>query len=328
MAAPGLETPLSLEVCEQAMQWWLEMQDTPVDAPTLSAFEHWRSTSHAHEVAWQRAQALAAKMGEFRHAGDVTLAKRALLAPAGNAINRRRAITGMALLLVAGCGAWSTRNTALVQQLRADYSTGIGEQQRVTLSSQLEVVLNTRSALNARRIDHRWHIDLLDGEVLIDTSAPVPLLLRIEQLNASTTRARFSARLMTNGTTQLAVLNGTLQIASPYTTATVELKEGEQARFGPRAMLERQTLQPSIAAWSQGMIVAHGQALQAFLNELARYRRGHLGCDPSLAKLPVWGTYPLADSEQIIEAVATTLNLDVQRFTRLWVNLRAPANNV
>jgi transmembrane sensor len=30
----------------------------------------------------------------------------------------------------------------------------------------------------------------------------------------------------------------------------------------------------------------------------------------------------LADSETIIDAVADTLKLDVQRFTRLWVNLR------
>jgi transmembrane sensor len=54
---------------------------------------------------------------------------------------------------------------------------------------------------------------------------------------------------------------------------------------------------------------------------------GHLGCDPALANLRVWGTYPLADSDQIIDAVAQTLKLDVQRFARLWVNLRPLAGN-
>lgn len=326
-AAAGADAPLPVEVCEQAMQWWLDLQEADVDARALAAFAQWRGASRTHELAWQRAQALASQMSAFRQAGDVTLAKRALLACPDPAISRRRAMTGLAVLLAAAGGGWSARDTALVQQFSADYHTGVGEQQRVVLSSQLELLLNTRSAVNARRVEGNWHIDLLDGEVLMDTTATAPLLLRADPLHVSTTGARFSTRRMSNGAARLAVLNGTVQVRSLHAPGTLLLKGGEQVHLGPRAVLERSALQASTWAWSEGMIVAHGQPLQAFLEDVARYRRGHLGCDDALSSLPVWGTYPLADTERIIAAVADTLKLDVQRFTRLWVNLRQPSRS-
>jgi len=326
-AAAGADAPLPVEVCEQAMQWWLDLQEADVDARALAAFAQWRGASRTHELAWQRAQALASQMSAFRQAGDVTLAKRALLACPDPAISRRRAMTGLAVLLAAAGGGWSARDTALVQQFSADYHTGVGEQQRVVLSSQLELLLNTRSAVNARRVEGNWHIDLLGGEVLMDTTATAPLLLRADPLHASTTGARFSTRRMSNGAARLAVLSGTVQVRSLHAPGTLLLKAGEQVHLGPRAVLERSALQASTLAWSEGMIVAHGQPLQAFLEDVARYRRGHLGCDDALSSLPVWGTYPLADTERIIAAVADTLKLDVQRFTRLWVNLRQPSRS-
>ncbi|MFJ3484997.1 DUF4880 domain-containing protein [Pseudomonas sp. NPDC090202] len=325
--AQRADAQLSLEVCEKAMEWWLELQGNDVDSPTLAAFTSWRNAHSSHELAWQRAQALSGKLSAFRQAGDSRLARRALLTPT-EGISRRRAIKGLAVLLAAGTSAWSAKDATLVQHFRADYSTGVGEQHRVALSSQLEVLLNTRSALNAGLVDHQWRIDLLRGEVLIDTSVSPPLLLKTDQLQATAASARFSARLFDNGTTVLEVFRGSMQITPRQASGSVVLNAGEQARFSPLALLERSTLQASSAAWSQGMIVAHGQPLRAFLEEVARYRRGHLGCDEALANLRVWGTYPLADSDRVVDAVAQTLKLDVQRFTRLWVNLSTPASTV
>ena len=70
------------------------------------------------------------------------------------------------------------------------------------------------------------------------------------------------------------------------------------------------------------MLVAQGQRLADFLLDLSRYRQGHLACDPRLADLRVSGTFPLGNTEKIIYAVADTLQLDVQQFTRYWVTLK------
>ena len=71
------------------------------------------------------------------------------------------------------------------------------------------------------------------------------------------------------------------------------------------------------------MIVAQGQRLADFVDELSRYRRGHLGCDPRLAELRVSGTFPLDDTDQVISALGETFDLDVQHLTRYWVTLKA-----
>jgi transmembrane sensor len=38
--------------------------------------------------------------------------------------------------------------------------------------------------------------------------------------------------------------------------------------------------------------------------------------------LRVSGTYPLADTDRILAALAQTLQLEVQHFTRFWVTLK------
>jgi len=70
------------------------------------------------------------------------------------------------------------------------------------------------------------------------------------------------------------------------------------------------------------MLVAQNQPLAEFIAELSRYRRGHLACDPALARLGVSGTFPLADTDKVILAVANTLQLEVEHFTRYWVTLK------
>jgi transmembrane sensor len=71
------------------------------------------------------------------------------------------------------------------------------------------------------------------------------------------------------------------------------------------------------------MLVASSMKLGDFLDELARYRRGRLNCDVNVANLLISGTYPVADSERILDTLETVLPVHVQRFTRYWVNVQA-----
>lgn len=322
------EPSLSPKMCEEAMEWWLDMQEANFDAPAQAAFMAWRSEHPLHEMAWEKALALGEQLDSLRTRGDPDLARQALLLPAQEGLSRRRAIKGLALLLTASTGAWLSRDSELVSRISADYTTGVGEQRRVALAPGLSLELNTRSAINARATDHRWHLRLLSGEVLIDTALNPALFIETAQIRAQTSSARFTIRQFDNGSTQLEVYRGSLQVIPTQASTWAALQTGQLARFGPLGMLDQGVLQASAPAWAEGMIVANGQPLQGFLDELGRYRHGHLGCDAAVANLRVWGTYPLADSERIIDAVAQTLKLDVQRFTRLWTNLRPAPTNV
>ncbi|WP_422402683.1 FecR domain-containing protein [Pseudomonas sp. GZD-209] len=320
--AVAREPSLTPKMCEEAMEWWLDRQEANLDSAAQAAFMAWRNEHPLHELAWEKALALGEQLDSLRSRGDPGLARRALLLPAQEGLSRRRAIKGLALLLSASAGAWMARDSEMVSRFNADYTTGVGEQRRVALTSELSFELNTRSAMNARQADQGWRLRLLSGEVLIDTASNQTLFIDTAQIRAQASSARFTVRQFDNGSTQLAVYRGSLQASPTQASTWSALQAGQMARFGPLGMLDQSALQANAPAWAEGMIVANGQPLQAFLAELGRYRHGHLGCDPALANLRVWGTYPLADSDQIIDAVAHTLKLDVQRFTRLWVNLR------
>jgi len=63
--------------------------------------------------------------------------------------------------------------------------------------------------------------------------------------------------------------------------------------------------------------------LADFLAELGRYRRGQLNCDPKVADLLISGTYPVDDSERVLDLLAVSLPVRIKRFTRYWVTVEA-----
>jgi transmembrane sensor len=315
--------PLSIgaDVAEQAMQWHLELQEADVSEATLAAWMNWRQAHPVHERAWQRVEAFTRRMSDLRHPDQRPLVH-ATLRPA---MSRRTALKQLSVLMAAGAGAWSMKDSALVQDMRADYHSRIGEQRRFELVDHTRGQLNTDSAIRVAFERETRRINLLRGEMLIsrDSSADGRLLSVITaegRLEAAL--ARFSVRQRA-GFTQVSVYQGSLVLTTAGASAQpVALKAGEHISFNDQGVLARQAIALTPPAWSQGMLVAQGQRLKDFLDDLSRYRRGHLACDPSLADVRVSGTFPLANTERIIFAVAETLQLDVQQFTRYWVTLK------
>jgi transmembrane sensor len=316
-----VKQPISSDIAEQAMHWHLELQERDVSEATLAAWMNWRQAHPVHERAWQRAEAFARRMSEIRSPHQRPLASAALRPT----LSRRTAIKQLGVLLAAGAGAWSLKDAALLQDLTADYHSRIGEQRRFTLADNTQVQLNTDSAINVVFERETRRVKLLRGEILITRDKHVngrALSVETAEGRLETALARFSVRQRA-GLTQVSVYEGALTLnPSTHPRASIPLKAGEQVLFDARGVTSRQGIALNTPAWAQGMLVAQGQPLQAFLNELSRYRRGHLACDPALADLRVSGTFPLADTDRIIFAVADTLQLDVRQFTRYWVTLK------
>jgi transmembrane sensor len=312
---------ISGDMAEQAMHWHLELQERDLSEATLAAWMSWRQAHPLHERAWQRAEAFAQRMSDIRTPGQRSLAQ-ATLRPT---LSRRAAIKQLSVLLAAGAGAWSLKDTALLQDMTADYHSRIGEQRRIVLADNTQVQLNTDSAINVVFERETRRVKLLRGEILITRDSIADgRLLSIDTADGrlEAARARFSVRQRA-GFTQVSVYQGTLVInPSLQRQQPLALKAGEHVSFNDQGLLLRQTIALTAPAWTQGMLVAQGQRLADFLDDLSRYRRGHLACDPAIADVRVSGTFPLANTERIILAVADTLQLDVQQFTRYWVTLK------
>ena len=316
-------SPLSLEAAEQAMHWQLELQAPDVTEQTRADWQRWREQDPAHELAWQHSQRFLQRMQDVRAPAHQALARATLLP----AMSRRRVIKHLAVLLAAGTTAWSVKDTALVQHWTSDYSTTVGERWRIDLADNTQVQLNTDTAIDVKYTAHARKIQVLRGEILVDPNLTDarPLWVQTAEGLTRAVSGRFSVR-QRDGFTQLGADQGALSVQIP--SRSLVLQANELVSFDAHTLLARRPQRNGELAWSRGMIVAEGMRLEDFLDELSRYRRGRLTCDPAVRGLRVSGTYPLSDTDRILAALGQTLKLEVQHFTRFWVTLNPRQNRV
>ncbi|RMR00228.1 FecR domain-containing protein [Pseudomonas syringae group genomosp. 7] len=314
------KSDISPGVAQQAVGWLLEMQEGALNARRQQAWQLWLNGNAEHQRAWAHMQRVNQRLSGL----NSPLAHAALSAP--KSASRRHALKLLLLLGAGSAAGWSLREQIALQPLLADYNSGVGEQRKVALSDGSRVQLNTASAVDVRFDAQQRVIRLLQGEILVSASAdnrPLSLSSAEGTVRASTGTSRFNLRQL-EGRTQLAVFAGSLEI-SPISRSGqgLMLRASQQVTFGPDAWDNVRPLDAGSGAWADGMLVASRMRLADFLAELGRYRRGRLHCDAKIADLLISGSYPLADSERILDMLELALPLRVQRFTRYWVNVQA-----
>ncbi|MCI3943986.1 putative regulatory protein [Pseudomonas syringae] len=314
------KSDISPAVAQQAVDWLLEMQEGALDARRQHAWQLWLNGNSEHQRAWAHMQRVNQRLSGL----SSPLAHAALNAP--KSAGRRHALKLLLLLGAGSAAGWSLREQIALQPLLADYNSGVGEQRKVALSDGSQVQLNTASAVDVRFDTHQRLIRLLQGEILITASAdarPLSLLTAEGTVKASDRASRVNLRQL-NGQTHMAVFAGAVEITPTGRAGSgLLLQAGQQLSFSGDAWGSVRPLDAGSGAWADGMLVASRMKLSDFLAELGRYRRGRLNCDATVANLLISGSYPLADSERILDMLELALPVRVQRFTRYWVNVQA-----
>ncbi len=316
------------DVARRAVEWLVELQGDPVPDTVRSAWAQWRTQNPVHEQAWQRIEAVNGRFADLATPAGAAVA-RATLAPPGSA-RRRHAVQTLAVLLFAGGVGWKVEQHTPWRSWTADIQTGVGQRQATTLDDGTRLVLNTGSAVNVRFSAQERRVQLVVGEIHIDTAKdPLarPFLVETTQGEAQALGTRFTVQdVQEHGrgqgqsrSTQVAVFEGAVQIRPrDALAATRVLQAGEQARFTAQTVDTTQPADEARTAWTDGTLVARGMRLDDFLAELGRYSPHPLSCDPAVAALRVSGAYPLADINKILDTLSATLGLQVETVTRFW----------
>lgn len=312
--------PISAEVARQAVQWWLQLNSGK--ARPRDGLQRWRAASPEHEAAWQRIESMGSQMAGI----PLPLARAALAAP-GSA-RRRRAVQALAVLLVAGAGSAAVVRSQAWRGWTADQVAAVGEQRPLHLPDGGRVVLNTGSAVNLRYGPAQRVLELVRGEILVQTAPDAqhrPFIVQTALGAVQALGTRFTVRERESGI-EVGVLQGAVQlrpVQAPH--AAQRIDAGEQGLLTAIQAARSGALDTAAGAWAEGMLVASRMRLQDFLAELGRYRRGRLGCDPAIADLQVSGAYPLADTDRILAALTSSLPVEIHAFSRYWVIVRPAA---
>ncbi|HKS15511.1 MAG TPA: FecR family protein [Pseudomonas sp.] len=315
-----MTTTLPPAVAERAVEWMVELQTPPVSADTVEQWQRWLRQDPEHARAWQRIEAFTERLSGL--ANHAPIAHAALAAGPASSLDRRTALKALVLAVGTGTLAWGCRNTALWQNLSADYHSGVGEQRNVALADGSQLLLNTHSAVDVRFDQAVRQLRLLRGEVQVQAvmdRALRPFRAQTEQGWVEAAQGRFLLR-QEPGHSRLAVRDGVVTLY-PERLPGLRVEAGQQLLFTRDQVGPLRTLSEADRAWTDGMLMANDMPLGRFLQELGRYRHGHLSCARSLADVRVAGTYPLADTDRILQTLGITLGLEVRRFTPYWVTL-------
>lgn len=305
----------STQVAEQAVQWLMQMQQGPLNPRQQANWQHWLDAHSEHQRAWEHIQ----RVNQRLRGMPSPLAHAALNAPQSS--SRRQALK---LLLILGAGSaatWGLRQQHLIPPLTADYRSPLGQRRKVQLADGSQLQLNTASAVDVQFDGPQRLIRLLEGEILLRANTPLQIIT--SQGIVTTQVAQVNVRQF-NDHTQVAVLDGQVQMSpKSYNGLPLTLEKSHLANLTRKGWDMPRPTDANTGAWADGMLVASHMRLADFLEELSRYRRGQLQCDPQVANLLISGSYPLDDSERILDLLQISLPVKVRRFTRYWVSVEA-----
>lgn len=313
------------QLAQEAAHWMVLQHAGELDEDRLGALQLWRDRSPDHERAWQAAQELRLLLAQVPQEVGLTT-----LSAAGQA--RRHAVRGVLTVALTTPVAWWMWR-AFGREWAAEYRTAVGERRTETLADGSRIWLNTGSAVNVRFTATERALELVAGEMLVETAHSDPPLPPLEVVvNAGRVRAlgtRFLVRELQDARWRVAVLQHAVRIQPARADAdqAVELPTGMQTEFDGRGVGDKQAADDNDASWRDGVLVARNMRLVDLTAEIARYRRGILGCAPEVANLRISGVFQLDDTDRTLRALTESLSLTIRERTRYWVTLTAKSED-
>lgn len=316
---------IDYRVLQEAAKWFAVLQSGSASPGERQAWNAWLEQPE-HAQAWAKVERIS---GQFQPLVTDAAGRTAGAMLHSRQPNRRQALKvlsvlcgGAVLSLAGGSLPW--------RQWTADERTAVGEVRDLRLADGSQLWLNTDTAVDIAFDASARSLALYRGELLIDAPASRrarPLLLTSREGRVrSEQAARFSLR-QEDGRTRLSVFTGVVDIQLDG-FATTSVSAGQQTEFGRRHVAPLSAARTEHQAWATGVLLADNQRLEDFLTELSRYRHGYLGCDPRIADLRVVGAFPLADTERVLDALAATLPVRIERRMAWWVSLEPATERV
>lgn len=302
---------------EAAIQWMVDMCSGEMTEHQLRSFEAWLNGDPRNEAAWIKLQEGLLPCGVASRQGLPPGALTDRLAKMSS--SRRQFLTGIVGLLGAGAvGALSVDHFLPKGALTADHVTLTGQQERIWLADGSSVFLAPRAAVD---IDYRpdlRSVRVIDGEVLVTAASGInPFRIDIDQVSLMTNDSVFSIRRRP----------GRLSITGVEGEGVFGPAPGHHIGKSERIVFannrfERETADLEVdTAWTDGLLLVKNETLASVVEELRPYFVGVIRVNPGVANLRVTAVLPLEDPNTALDALASSLDLEISRISDYWVSI-------
>lgn len=301
---------------ERALEWLVHLHSGSETEQDWNAFHDWKASGAAQRQAAEAAERLWEGLG--------------------SALRRRRrakaavaTVLSACLLAAIGLGFATGLFGAPVAYFTDEW-TGVGERRVLTLSDGSRLELDAATSLDVGFTPAQRRLVLFGGRIHVTVAAD-PGRPFVVEAAGGTTRALGTAFEVSRAGDQVEVVvtEHAVRVAYPDDDpgASVEVHAGSEVDYAPQTGLAhpRTADLRSRGAWRRGMLLLDSRPLGDVVTEIERYRRGRIViADPALRQLPVSGMFETADTDALLDALATALPVRVAKLPWLTVIRRDP----
>jgi transmembrane sensor len=329
MSVIDLNDPINYQQLKQAAQWFAIIADGEATEQEHQEFDRWLQ-SNEHSQAWAYVEGVSQQFSDIRESEHHHQALTALASPEQVKLSRRSTVKLLSISVLAALGCYKfTGLEPALQAAIADYSTAVGQITHVKLPDHSQLSLNTASAINVNFNDKLRLVELIRGEILIDTVKDerhfevATSLVRLRALGT-----HFSVTQLNKNKIKLSVYQGRVAI---YRTDNQQKNDHAQhiVAAGQQVMINNDDIEflPTTdiknISWQQGVLLADEISIAEFVEQLSRYRSGYLGVSPDIAEMKIMGTFPLTDTDKALAMLTDSLPVKMQRITPWWLTIEA-----
>lgn len=319
-------SPLDRRAAWRASRWFAHFRSAEVRAATELAFRRWLSRDRRNKEEFERQEFIWEMLGDLR--GDPDIARLALATTAPRPGDRHRswrwhwlgpAVASCIAIALVSASLWHfTRSMSAKSPLAVErtYTTGIGQQQRITLADGSQAVLNTATQLRETFTRQTRRVVLERGEAIFLVRHDDHWPFRVVA-GGTTTQDIGTAFdvLCLDGHTEISVLDGHVQVdaaSGPPARRKVLLDAGQATAYTRLAGLGYITAADltRIAFWQARQIEFDDSTLLQAVGDFNRYISTKMViADPGIDQLRVSGVFHIDDARAFVRALHDTFGI-------------------
>lgn len=307
---------------EAAVDWQVRITSGSASARDHEGLARWRQADARHEAAWQCVQGVLAepvrqiRQIDHHSPGQLPAVHRSLNAASPPQVSRqrRRVMSGAALLLVAGVAGYASHRGQPLSDLLADLRTGTGETRHSMLPDGSGLDLNARSAVDVRFTAASRLVRLRAGELVVQVArdAVRPFIVQTSHGTAQAMGTRYLVR-EESGRSLVVVLEHSVMLQTGDGTRQL-LREGEAAWMDGQRIEQATQRMAHRAAWAEGVLDVRDESLGEVIAALRPWRRGLIRISPAAARLRVFGVFRLHDTQGALQVLVDTQPITVSTY--------------
>ncbi|MEI4483229.1 MULTISPECIES: FecR family protein [unclassified Phyllobacterium] len=304
-----------------AIEWFTRMNGEP-STLDREQFDRWIAADRTHSEAYRRVVAswddsgipgenVAAeesrKLDEYLQAMDAAKA-------------RKRGTKTLAsivffLAVLSGFGIWLER-PGLLEDMRADYTTGKAQRKTIRLPDATEVLMDADSALAEHFTEGERRIELLRGAAYFSvTHSSVPFIVQAQEGETKVLGTQFDVTVQPSGV-QVTLAQGRVAVTANDDERPTTLFPGESVSYDENGVGAIDGVDVSDAmSWHTGRYTFNNARLADVLRQIERYRDGRIIVRGKVAERRVSGSFTLSDTDAALDALQSSVGFSMSQIT-------------